>query len=116
MALLLPQPHEHAWHQRKVERHVALVAFAEVGTDVGRPLVRLGEQDAAGVLGVELSTHHLQDIVRFGQVLVDRPLALDEIGDRVETERVDAKPEPEAHDVDNRVPHLRVVEVQVRLM
>ncbi len=50
MAILLPQRHEHARHQREVERHVALVAVAEVGADVGRPLVRFGEQQPIGVV------------------------------------------------------------------
>ncbi len=31
MAVLLPERHEHARHQREVERHVAFVAVAEVG-------------------------------------------------------------------------------------
>ena len=44
VAILLPQRHEHARHQREVKRHVALVAVAEVVAHVGRPLVRLGEQ------------------------------------------------------------------------
>ena len=46
VAVLLPERHEHARHQREVERHVALVAVAEVGAHVGRPLVRLGQQHA----------------------------------------------------------------------
>ena len=36
--------HEQPRHQREVEGHVALVAVAEVGDRVLRPLVRLGQQ------------------------------------------------------------------------
>ena len=46
--------HEHARHEREVEAHVALVAVAEVLDHVLGPLVRLGEQHPAGVLGVDL--------------------------------------------------------------
>ena len=50
MAVFLADRHEHPRHQREVERHVAFVAVAEVRADVGRPLVRLGEQHAVGKL------------------------------------------------------------------
>ena len=46
MPILLAYRHEHARHQREVERHVAFVAVAEVGPHVGRPLVGLGEEAA----------------------------------------------------------------------
>ena len=45
--------HEDARHQREVERHVALVAVAEVRPHVGRPLVRLGQQHAVRVVRVD---------------------------------------------------------------
>ena len=54
--------HEHARHHREVERHVALVAVAEVLDDVGRPLVRLGQQHAVGVARVDLGAHALQEL------------------------------------------------------
>ena len=43
-AILHVNRHEHPRHDRKVEVHVALVAGAEVGGRVLRPLVGLGEQ------------------------------------------------------------------------
>ena len=67
--VLAPQRHEHARHDREVERHVALVAVAEVLDDVGRPLVGLGEQHAVGVVRVDLRPHALEVVVRLGQVL-----------------------------------------------
>ena len=45
--------HVHARHQREVKGHVELVAVPEVGADVPRPLVGLGQEDAAAVLGVQ---------------------------------------------------------------
>ena len=74
VAVLLPQRHEHPRHQREVERHVALVAVAEVRPHVGRPLVRLGEQHPVLVGRVELAPDALQHRVRLGQVLVVRAL------------------------------------------
>ena len=64
MPVLLAQGHEHARHEREVERHVAFVAVAEVRAHVGRPLVGLGQQDASAVTGVELAPDQLQDGVR----------------------------------------------------
>ena len=46
-AVLAPDRHVHARHQRKMERHVAFVAVAEIILGVFRPLVGLGEQHAA---------------------------------------------------------------------
>ena len=47
--VLAADRHEEPRHDRELERHVALVAVAEVVDDVLRPLVRLGEQHAVGV-------------------------------------------------------------------
>jgi hypothetical protein len=44
------------------------------------------------------------------------PLAFDQVRDGVQTERVDAEVEPEAHHVDDRFEHLGVVEIQIWLM
>ena len=103
-----------------MERHVALVAthvgVAEVLHDVGRPLVRLGEQHAAGELAVDRGAHLPQVLVRAGEVLAVRALLLEQVGHRVETEAVDAEVEPEAQDVEHRLAHGRVLEVEVGLV
>ena len=91
MAILLPHRHEHARHQREVEGHVALVAVAEVGADVGRPLVRLGEQHPIRVRGVERLADLLEDVVRLVEVLADRAFALDQVRHGVEPQAVDAR-------------------------
>ena len=116
VAVLLRDGEEEARHQREVERHVALVAVAEVLAHVLGPLVGLGEQDAAGVTGVERGADALDHRVGRREVLVVRALALAEVGDRVEAEPVDAHVEPELHGADHRPQHLRVVEVEVGLV
>ena len=116
MAVFLAERHEHPRHQREVERHVALVAVAEVRPHVGRPLVRLGEQHAVAVGGVELAPDALEHRVRLGQVLVVRPFAHAQVRHGVEPEGVDADVEPELHHVDHRLDHRRVVVVQVGLV
>ena len=61
---------------REVERHVALVAVAEVGGRVLRPLVRLGEQHPVREPLVDVGAQLAQERVRLGQVLAVRALAL----------------------------------------
>ena len=112
----LRQRHVHPRHQREVEAHVALVALAEVGAGVLGPLVGLGEQHAVGVVPVELGADRLQDVVGLGQVLVVGSLALDEVGDGVEPQAVDAHVEPHPHDLEHFLEHAGVVEVEVGLV
>ncbi len=114
--VLLRQRHVHARHQRKVEAHMALIALAEIGPRVLRPLVGLGEQHAVAVMGVELGTDLLQHLMRLGQVLVVGAFALDQIGDCVEPEPVDPHVEPVVHHPDHLLQHARIVEVEVGLV
>ena len=116
VAVLLPQRHEHARHQREVEGHVAFVAVAEVGAHVGGPLVRFGQQHPVAVGRVELPPHPLQHRVRLGQVLVVRSLADAQVRNRVETQRVDSEIEPELHHVDHGVDDGRIVVIEVGLV
>ena len=86
------------------------------GADVGRPLVRFGQQHAVLVGGVELAAHPLQHRVRLGQVLVVGAFAHAQVRHRVEPQRVDAEIEPELHHVDHRVDDRRVVVIEVGLV
>ena len=95
------------WHSSPSPKYV---------DDVLRPLVRLGEQHAVGVARVDLGADALQVLVRLGEVLAVRPLALEEIGHGVEPEAVDAEVEPEAQHVEHRLLHFGVVVVQVGLV
>jgi hypothetical protein len=54
--------------------------------------------------------------VGLGQVLVDRPLPLDQIRHGVEAHAVDPEIEPEPHHVNNGFEHPRIVEVQIGLV
>ena len=115
-AVFLRDRHVHARHQRKVERHVAFVVAAEIFQHVLGPLVRFGEQHAVGIVRIDLRAQALEYRVRAGQVLVAGAFLLAEIGDRVETEAVQADVEPEAQHLEHRVEHQRVVEVQIGLV
>ncbi len=54
--------------------------------------------------------------VGLAQILVVGALALHEVGDCVEPKAVDAHVQPEAHDLEDSAHHLRIVEIQIRLM
>ena len=112
--------HEDARHQGKVETHVALVAadgrVPVVVDDVRRPLIGLGQQDAARVLVLHHLAAALEEGVGLGQVLTVRAFPDVEIRDGVEAESVDPEVQPESHDVDHGVADVGAVEVQIRLM
>ena len=120
VALLPAHRHVDPRHQREVERHVALVpaglGVAEVLDHVGRPLVRLGQQNLVRVELVDLDPDPLQVLVRLLQVLAVRALPLVQVGHGVEPEAVDAQVHPEPQDLQHRVLDLGVLEVQVRLV
>ena len=90
-AVLAPDRHVHARHQRKMERHVAFVAVAEIFLGVFRPLIGLGEQHAALETRIERGADALQDRVGFGQIFVVGAFALDQIRHGVEPQTVDAR-------------------------
>ena len=118
-AVLGLDAHEHARHEREVEGGVALVsrAGAEIGHRVLRPLVRLRQQHPPGVPLVHVPAQLAQEGVGLGQVLAVGPLPLEEVGDGVQAQPVHAHAShPEVHGPQHRLPHLRVVEVEVRLV
>ncbi len=116
IAVLARQAHEDARHQREVERHVALVAVAEIRAGVLGPLIGLGQQHAVRIALVELLAEALQDLVALGQVLVVGAVALDQIRHRVEPQPVDAHVEPEAQDAHDVGENAGVVVVEVGLV
>ena len=119
VALLAPQPHEHARHDREVEAHVTLGAFggAEVVDDVLGPLVGLGEHHpGAGVFPVDHGAQLGEECVGLGEVLGASPLAGEQVGHSIEAEAIHAQVEPEAHHVEHLSAHRRVVVVEVGLV
>ncbi len=97
-AVLLAERHVDARHQGEVEGHVALVAVAEVGADVGGPLVGLGENQRGWCSSSSMAARmRLDDGVGLGEVLAGVPSRSIEVGDGVHAQRVDAHVEPEAH-------------------
>ena len=116
IAVLLRDGHVDARHQRKVIRHVAFIAVAEVLAHVLRPLIGLGQQKAVLVVRVDGGAQLLDDRVGFAQIFVVGPFALDQVGNGIEPEAVDAHVEPEPHDLQHRFHDLRIVEIQIRLM
>ena len=95
---------------------MALVALAEILCRLLRPLVGLRQQHPVGIAGVERRADLLDDRVGLGKVLAVRAVALDQVGNRVEAQAVDAHVEPVAHHLDDGLEDGRVVEVQVRLV
>jgi len=79
---------EHPRHEREVEGHVELVAVAEIWPHFRRPLVRLGEEDAALVPVVDLAPDLAEELVGLGQVLAVGALALEEIRHGIAAEAI----------------------------
>ena len=71
---------------------------------------------AARVLEVDHRAQRLDELVRRRLALAVALVGLVEVGDRVEPEPVDAEVEPEPDDVEHRVVHGRVLEVEVGLV
>ena len=115
-AVFHAQAHEQARHQREVERHLALVAVAEVRGRVLGPLVRLGEEHAVGEAAVDRAADLLQEVVRLLEVLAARALALEQVRHRVEAQPVDTHLEPVLDRAQHLAPDLGVVEVEVGLV
>ena len=97
------------WHSSPVR--------AEVGDGVLRPLVGLRQQHPPGVPLVHVRAQLAQEGVGLGQVLAVGALPLEEVGDGVQAQPVHAHAShPEVHGLEHRLAHLRVVEVEVRLV
>ncbi len=108
--------HVEAGHHGEVERHVALVAVAEVLNDVVGPLVGLGEEDGVGELGGDRLPDLLQVRVGLGQVLSVGAVPFVQVRDRIEPEPVEPGSQPVRHHVLHRLAHAGMVEVEVRLV
>ena len=120
-AVFLGQRHVHARHQRKVKGHVAFVAVDAVGVaeillGVFRPLIGFGQQHAVRVVGVNLGADLFKNLVGFRQVFVIGAIALDQIGNGIQAQAIDAHVQPIAHYGQHFFHDLRIIEVQIRLV
>ena len=88
----------------KVERHVTLVAVAEIRDRVLGPLVRLGQEHPVGIPRFDVRAQRLEELMRLRQVLAVRVLALEEVGHGVEPHAVDAHLEPEVERAGRSLP------------
>jgi hypothetical protein len=79
-------------------------------------LICLSEKHRAGIRNVQALAEFANDGVRFGQVLAQRPFALDKKGYRVQSEAVDAEIQPEPDDLPDGLEDGRIVVVNIRLM
>ena len=116
MTVFLSDGHVHARHQREVVGHVALVAVAEVVAHVFRPLIGLGQEQAAAVMPIHHRPHLLDHRMGFRQVFVVGALAHAQVGNGVQPHPVHAQVQPEPHDLGHGFHHRRIVVVQIRLV
>ena len=70
-----------SWHDGEVETHVALGRFvgSEIVDDVGRPLVRFGQQDRARELFIKHCPHAGKELMGAREILAVGALLLKEI-------------------------------------
>ena len=113
---VLSEGHEEAWHHREVEGHLALVAGPEVLDDVVGPLIGLTEQNASRIFPVDHGPQVLEDLMGPGKVLTIRPILLDEVGHRVESESVNTHVHPEPHCIEHLVNDAWFVEIEIGLV
>ena len=93
--------HEHAWHKREMESHVALVAVPKIRRGVLGPLVGFGQEHAASKIGVNFTPYILEQPVRFRQVLTMRAFALVKIRHGVQPQPIHTHAQPEIHHLDD---------------
>ena len=72
--------------------------------------------EAIGVFGVDDGADFLDLDVGLGEIFAAGAVALDQVGNGVEPQSVDAHVEPEAHGVEDLFHDARVVEVEVGLV
>ena len=96
--------------------HVKLVALAEVGAQIGRPLVGFSQKHFAGIVLVQLGPQFFQDGMGLRQVLARRTLALHQVRNRVQPEAIDSEVQPELHHPPHFFAHSRIVVIKIWLM
>ena len=99
-----------------MEGHMAFVPVPEIAYRILRPLVRLGEEHPVLELAVDIGPEFFQKRIGFRKVLAVGVSRSIQIGDSVQPQSVDAHLEPEIDDLEHRLLHIRVVEIEIGLM
>ena len=115
-AILRSKSHVHPWHQREMEVHVTLIACAEIGCGIFRPLISFGKQHSVGVVLVNIGTQLLKILVGLGKIFAIGALCLIEIGNSIKPESINAHAEPEVKHVEKSLMNFRVLKIQIGLV
>jgi hypothetical protein len=62
---------------RKMKRHMALVAVAEIGDGFFRPLIGLGQQHPIAIFLIDMAAQFFQELMGFRQIFAARSFALE---------------------------------------
>src|SRR6185437_509797 len=89
---------------------------AEVRAHIGGPHIGFGEDEAVGVFGVDHGANFLDLVVGLGDVLAGGAVALDQIGNGIEAQRVYAEVQPEAHGGEDFLHDAGIIEVEIGLV
>ena len=116
VAVLHFNAHVHPGHEREVVVHVALITVAEVAGAFFGPHIGLGQEEHVVVVIVDVLAQFFEELVGLGQVLAVGALALEEVGDGVEPEAVDAHAHPVIQDLEDLLLYVGAVVVQVGLV
>ena len=111
MAVLLRQRHVDPRHEGKMKRHMAFVALPEILRCLLRPEIGLGEKHPVRVAGIDRRPDLLDDRVGLGKIFASRAFPLDEIGNGVKPQTIDAHIEPVGHDVEHGFEDAGIVEI-----
>ena len=99
-----------------MECHMAFIALTEILRRFLRPKIRLGEEHPVRIARIDRRPDLLDDGVGLTEIFATRAFPLDEIGNGIEPQTIDAHVEPVSHDVEDGFKNAGIVEVQIGLM
>ena len=99
-----------------MEVHVTLIPRPKVHRRIFRPLIGLSEKHTMGELSIDMTAQRLQEGMCLRQIFTARPVALVEIGDRIEPQPIHPHAEPKIQHLHDGALHLGALIVQVRLV
>ncbi len=99
-----------------MKRHVAAVAAAEVGDRVFRPLIGFRQQHAIFESLIDVGAQGLEEVIGLRQILAVGAFAFVQIGHGIQAHAVHSHVEPVIHHPQHGPHHVRILEIQVRLV